>query len=101
MNLRRIVGAAVLAAGVGASSLFGLGITNAAADPGQQCGRPGTPNCQQGGPGPGPAPVEQRGIDQGRQDHQPFTYRGQKVTPMPAGNGAGWGFWFLGQWMPL
>ena len=41
------------------------------------------------------------GIDHGRRDHQPFTYNGQHVTPMPAGNGAGWGFWFLGQWIGL
>ena len=35
-----------------------------------------------------------RGVDQGRQDHQPFNWNGQQVTPMPAGNGAGRGFWF-------
>ena len=42
-----------------------------------------------------------RGIDQGRQDHQPFNWNGQQVTPMPAGNGQGWGFWFLGLWIPM
>lgn len=51
----------------------------------------------------GPPPPEQqwRGIDQGRFDHQPFNYNGLWVRPVPAGNGAGWGFWFLGQWIPL
>ena len=51
----------------------------------------------------GPAPVDwqHRGADQARNDHQPFNWNGQQVTPMPAGNGAGWGFWFLGTWIPL
>jgi hypothetical protein len=51
----------------------------------------------------GPAPVDwqRRGIDQARGDHQPFNWHGQQVTPIPAGNGAGWGFWFLGTWIPL
>jgi hypothetical protein len=26
---------------------------------------------------------------------------GQQVNPLPAGDGHGWGFWFLGQWIPL
>jgi hypothetical protein len=42
-----------------------------------------------------------RGIDQGRFDHQPFNWMGQQVYPVPAGDGNGWGFWFLGQWIPL
>jgi hypothetical protein len=44
---------------------------------------------------------QHRGIDQGRDDHQPFNWNGQQVTPMPAGNGPGWGFWFGGIWIPL
>jgi hypothetical protein len=28
-------------------------------------------------------------------------YQGQQVTPLPAGNGAGWGFWFLGRWIAI
>lgn len=57
---------------------------------------------QNNGPGnPGPVNWQGRGVDQGRQDHQPFNWNGQQVTPMPAGNGAGWGFWFLGLWIPL
>jgi hypothetical protein len=42
-----------------------------------------------------------RGVDQGRFDHQPFNWNGQQVTPTPAGDGNGWGFWFFGQWIPL
>jgi hypothetical protein len=51
----------------------------------------------------GPTPVDWhgRGIDQGRFDHQAFNWMGQQVNPLPAGNGNGWGFWFLGQWIPL
>ena len=52
-------------------------------------------------PDNGPVDWQHRGIDQGRQDHQPFNWNGQWVQPMPAGNGFGWGFWFLGQWIPL
>ncbi len=112
MNLKRLVYASTAAVGVGAAGLFGLGIGTASADPGQPCGGPNAPTCQQGpnngpgngpnnGPGNGPGGWQQRGIDQGRQDHQPFDYNGQQVQPMPAGNGQGWGFWFLGQWIPL
>jgi hypothetical protein len=103
MNLKRMVCASALAGGIGAASLFGLGVGTASAEPGG-CA-PNTPNCQQGPGGPGGGPGGpgggQRGIDQGRQDHQPFFYNGQQVQPLPAGNGHGWGFWFLGQWIPL
>jgi hypothetical protein len=51
--------------------------------------------------GPAPQQNNQRGIDQGRRDHQPFMYDGQQVTPMQAGNGAGWGFRLGGVWIPL
>jgi hypothetical protein len=110
MNLKRMVCASTLAAGIGVAGLLGTATGTAGADPGQRCGGPNASACQQGpqgGPqqgGNGPqqgGPGGQRGIDQGRQDHQPFDYNGQHVTPMPAGNGAGWGFWFLGQWIPL
>jgi hypothetical protein len=114
MNLKRMVCASTLAAGVGVAGLFGVGLSTAGADPGQPCGAPNAPACQrQPAAGPqnnGPAPQNNRpgpndwqnhDINQGRQDHQPFRYNGQQVQPMPAGNGAGWGFWFLGQWIPL
>jgi hypothetical protein len=39
--------------------------------------------------------------DQGRFDHQPFNWMGQQVNPVQSGDGNGWGFWFLGQWIPL
>jgi hypothetical protein len=124
MKLKRVVLASTAVAGIGAAGLFGLGIGTASADPGQ-CGGPGPQGCQgpnngwnngpgdghndwNNGPGNGPGnwnngPVDwhNRGIDQGRQDHQPFNWNGQWVQPVPAGNGMGWGFWFLNQWIPL
>jgi hypothetical protein len=75
--------------------------------PGQP-GGPDHPGDRQGpgnwqGPGDrqGPGDWQHRGVDQGRRDHQPFNWNGQQVNPMPAGNGHGWGFWFLGMWIPL
>lgn len=105
MKLTRIAAISTLATGIGLGGLFGVGIGTAGAAPGQPCGQPNTPACgpaqpgqQQGNPGQG---WHQRGIDQGRQDRKPFNYRGQQVTPLPAGNGDGWGFWYLGQWIRL
>ena len=109
MNLKRMVCASTLAAGVGVAGLFGVGLGTAGADPGQPCGGPNAWQCQNHGPqnndrhdnGPAPADWQHRGVDQGRRDHQPFTWNGQRVAPLPAGNGDGWGFWFLGQWIRL
>lgn len=122
MNIKRIACASTLTAGIGLAGLLGLGIGTAGADPGPPCGAPNAPQCQNGhpwgnqgpqnGPGPrtGPGPWnsqpagadwQHRGFDQGRQDHQPFRWNGQRVEPLPAGNGDGWGFWFLGQWIRL
>ncbi len=110
MTFKRAMYASTLAAGVGLAGLFGVGLGTASADPGQPCNAPGGPACQnqnRNDRGPddnrGPAPVDwqHRGVDQARNDHQPFNWNGQQVTPMPAGNGAGWGFWFLGTWIPL
>jgi hypothetical protein len=111
MNLKHIAAASALTVGVGLSGLLGLG--TAAADPGPgPCGpQPGA--CEQhpgqepnrgpgGGPDQGPGPDwNGRGIDQGRQDHQPFNYNGQRVNPVWDDNHHGWGFWFLGLWIPL
>ncbi|MHA0288704.1 hypothetical protein ACXYX3_19925 [Mycobacterium sp. C3-094] len=99
MTLPRILGATAIA---GAITLTGLtsGVAGtAAAQPGGPCGAPGAPACQ---PAPQPnADWQHRGIDQARRDHQPFQYNGQQVHPLPAGNGDGWGFWFLGRWIRL
>lgn len=114
MTIKRAVYASTLAAGVGLAGLFGVGLSTASANPGQ-CNTPGQPPCgqdqhndngrgnnNQGGPNNGaPAGWQNRGVDQGRQDHQPFNWNGQQVTPMPAGNGQGWGFWFGPVWIPL
>jgi hypothetical protein len=123
MTFKRAVYASTLAAGVGLAGLFGVGLGTAAADPGQGCNAPNRPPCGQdqhnnnwgpnnnnnNGPnnnwGPnnnnGPVNWQGRGVDQGRQDHQPFNWNGQQVTPMQAGNGQGWGFWFGPVWIPL
>jgi hypothetical protein len=112
MTFTRAVYAATLAAGVGLAGLFGVGLGTASAQPGQPCNAQGAPACQDrqwndNRPGDdnnrGPAPMDwqHRGIDQARGDHQPFNWNGQQVNPVPAGNGAGWGFWFLGTWIPL
>ncbi|AQA05696.1 hypothetical protein BVC93_28745 [Mycobacterium sp. MS1601] len=100
MTCTRTIAMSTLAAGVAVAGLIGLGTGTAAAQP-NPCGGPGQVVCQPGNPGPNHPPMNQRGIDQGRQDHQPFMYQGHQVTPMRAGNGNGWGFWFLGQWIGL
>ncbi|MCX2713256.1 hypothetical protein [Mycolicibacterium sp. J2] len=110
MNLKRIAGASALTVGVGLTGLLGLGLGTAAADPGPgPCGpQPGVcDNHDDRGRddrGPGGAPQDDwghRGIDQGRQDHQPFNWNGQRVAPVWDDNHHGWGFWFLGMWIPL
>lgn len=100
MSLKRVMYTSAVAAGIGVAGMFGLGIGSASADPGQPCGGWNAPMCQ-GHDNDGPGDWQHRGPDQGRQDHQPFNYNGQWVQPMPAGDGHGWGFWFLGQWIPL
>ena len=103
MSFKRALSASVLAGGIGIAGILGLGIGTASADP-WGCG-PGTAQCgdHRDDHGPGAAPMDwhNRGIDQGRFDHQPFNWNGQQVYPLPAGDGNGWGFWFLGQWIPL
>ncbi|MBJ7338570.1 hypothetical protein [Mycolicibacterium sp.] len=122
MTFKRAAYVSTLAAGVGLAGLFGVGLGTASADPGQQCNAPNRPPCAQDqhdnngqwqgnndqwhgdndrGPGNAPANWQNRGVDQGRQDHQPFNWNGQQVTPLPAGNGQGWGFWFGPVWIPL
>lgn len=104
MKLTRAVGTSAVAAGIALAGLFSSGAGVAGADPGRPCGQPGTAACQ-------PAPQQQqqqqnndwqrRDINAARQDHQPFMHEGQRVQPLPAGNGDGWGFWFLGRWIRL
>ncbi len=112
MTIKRAMYASTLAAGVGLAGLFGVGIGTASADPGQcngwgqlQCGQDqhdnGRGNDNRGQDNGAPVDWQHRGVDQGRQDHQPFSWNGQQVTPMPAGNGQGWGFWFGPIWIPL
>jgi hypothetical protein len=101
MRLTRVMCASTLAAGIGLTGLFGLGLGTAGAEPGPGCGRPGAAACDNRGPGQPQGNWQGRGIDQARSDHQPFNWNGQQVNPMRDGRGQGWGFWFLGQWIPL
>ena len=49
-------------------------------------------NQRNNGPGNnGPMDWHHRGIDQGRQDHQPFNWNGVQVNPMPGGQRSGLG----------
>jgi len=44
---------------------------------------------------------DQRGFDDGRRDHLPFSYQGHRVEPFfDRGRGA-WGFWFFNRWIPF
>ena len=114
MTFKRVACASKLTAGVGLAGVFGVGLGAASADPGPGCNAPGRPPCGQdqqhwnNGPGDnhdnyhgGPADWHGRGIDEGRRDHQAFNWNGVQVNPVPAGNGAGWGFWFMGMWIPM
>jgi hypothetical protein len=109
MSIRQALHASALAGGLALAGVFGIGLGAAAADPGRPCDAPGAPACdnqhrdwaRDDNRGPGPVDWQHRGIDQARGDHQPFNWNGQQVTPMRAGNGGGWGFWFLGTWIPL
>lgn len=99
MLLARRTAAPILAGGIALAGLLGMGLGTAGADPGSPCGQPNAQVCA-------PAPQNHdnwqgRNIDQARNDHQPFMHNGQRVEPMRAGNGDGWGFWFLGQWIRL
>ncbi|KUI36118.1 hypothetical protein AU195_04485 [Mycobacterium sp. IS-1496] len=100
MNVKKAVGTSALAAGIGIAGLLGAGTGTAGADPGPACDRPGASACASHR-ADAPSDWRQRGPDQARQDHRPFNWHGQPVTPMRAGNGDGWGFWFLGQWIRL
>lgn len=44
---------------------------------------------------------DQRGIDQGRYDHQPFDYQGQRVEPYFDNDRGVFGFQFFGIFIPL
>jgi hypothetical protein len=100
MKLTRVLGTSAVTGAIALAGLVSPGVGAASAEPGQACGRPGVAACQ-----PGPTPQnndwQRRDITTARQDHQPFMHEGQRVQPLPAGNGDGWGFWFLGRWIRL
>lgn len=98
MLLTRRTAAPILAGGIALAGLLGVGLGTASADPARPCGQPNVQACA---PAPQNNNWQGRNIDQARNDHQPFMHNGQRVEPMRAGNGDGWGFWFLGQWIRL
>lgn len=106
MNFKRALTASTLAAGIGVAGLFGVGLAGANADPGGPC-PPNAPCGQRddhrgaGGPGAAAPDWHNRGIDQGRQDHQPFDWNGQQVNPVFDDGHQAWGFWLGPVWIPL
>jgi hypothetical protein len=64
-------------------------------------GGPGGPGDHGQHWGPPPPGLAWRGMDQGRFDHQPFSYNGSWVTPIFDPGYNAWGFWFFGIWIPL
>ncbi len=100
MTFTRTLGASAVAGGIALAGLFSAGLGTASAAPAPACGQPGAAVCP-----PNPTPQnddwQRRDIGAARQDHQPFMYQGQRVQPLQAGNGDGWGFWFLGRWIRM
>ena len=100
MKYTRALGTSAVAGGIALAGLLFPGVGTANAAPGQACGQPGSPTCQTA-PSPQNTDWQHRDAGAARQDHQPFMHEGQRVQPLPAGNGDGWGFWFLGRWIRL
>jgi hypothetical protein len=44
---------------------------------------------------------DQRGFDDGRRDHLPFSFRGHRVEPFFDHGRGGWGFWYFNSWIPF
>ncbi|GAC1648896.1 MAG: hypothetical protein NVS4B6_23880 [Mycobacterium sp.] len=99
MSFKRALSVSMLAGGIGIAGIFGLGTGTASADP-WGCDRPPACGDPRDDHGPGPVDWHNRGVDQGRFDHQPFDWNGKQVYPVSAGDGNGPGFWVLGQWIP-
>lgn len=125
MQLKRIVTASTLAAGIGVAGIFGVGLAGANADP----GRPDAPSDAHSGMHVDGRDVDwhdghddhggnwhdnrgewhddrghdwhDRGIDDGRRDHHPFDWNGQMVNPMFDPGHNAWGFWVGPIWIPL
>ena len=114
MRVIHLTAAAAIALGVGLTGL-GASVGTASADPGYHPSPCGAPYCQgnpqhprgdgenggRGGPPSEQQRWDQRGLDQGRYDHQPFNYQGQRAEPYFDNDRGAWGFWSLGQWIGL
>jgi hypothetical protein len=95
MRIKKIVVGTVAAGGIGLAAL-GAGAGVASAAPPHQV----TPQQQQQWQPQQQRPTTQPGAVK-RPDHRAFTYRGQRVTPHYDAAHRGWGFWFLGFWVPV
>ena len=129
MKIKQALTASTLAAGIGAAGLFGIGLATASADwcpPGAPCGGHDDHRDDRGGDRGGwggdrggwqrgidwrgdrdgwrddrGRDWHGRGIDDGRWDHQPFSYNGQWVNPVFDQGFNAWGFWLGPIWIPL
>lgn len=125
MNVKKVVAQAAIASALGFPALgLGVGVATAGADPGPGCGfycqgdhhgdqgnggdhgdrgngRDGGYRQDDRGPQFDQQRWDQRGIDEGRFDHQPFNYQGQRVEPYFDNDRGIWGFSFFGIFIPL
>lgn len=104
LTWKRTIGIVGIVSGIGVAAA-GLGAATAAADPGQVCQVPGQHTCSEAQQF-ATRPIDQRayaqrGIDDGRRDHQAFIYNHQWVQPLFDPGRNAWGFWDFGTWIPL
>ena len=112
MSAKHLTAAAAITLGLGLTGV-GAGVGTASANPGHNPSPCGSPYCQggpqrgdgenggRGGPPSDQQRWDQRDLDRGRYDHQPFNYHGQRVQPYFDNDRGAWGFWSLGQWIGL
>jgi hypothetical protein len=108
MKLKHLIAGAAVTGSVGLAAIgVGSGVANA--DPPPPMPIPGQPDQHQGPPpdaGPGgqqrgPGGPGWRPPQEGPPPPAPFEYSGQWVNPVFDQDRHGWGFWFLGSWIPL
>jgi len=112
MSWNKIAAAGAIAGTLGLAAI-GVGAGTASADPGGGHGGPPCFYCQIDGHHDNGRDDrggqryddydhwDQRGIDNGRYDHRPFNYQGQRVEPYWDNDRAVWGFWFFGIFIAL
>jgi len=111
MTFKRAIYASTLAAGVGLAGLFGVGLGTASANPDHSATRRTGPlwtdqhdNQWRGGRSrtcSRPPRLGHRGIDQAATTTSRSTGTASRSIRCSTGATTAWGFWFLGQWIPL